>query len=48
MKTAKRIYLDALLQRSSTWIRASYEHPSPYMTAMDLKLHLVALRIKGC
>ena len=44
--TAKRNYLNACLEQPVEWLKRSYANPSAYMTAMDLKLHLLAIRMK--
>lgn len=47
MRTRHFDTLNALLLLSPKLIRLSYANPNAYMTSFNLKLHLLALRIKG-
>ena len=47
MKTKKRAYLDECMRLPVSWLRESAENPSPYMTKIHVKLHYIAIRIKG-
>ncbi|WP_223518275.1 hypothetical protein [Pseudomonas sp. BF-R-21] len=44
--TIKRNYLNACLGQSVNFLQRSYASPNACMTAMQLKLHLVAIRMK--
>lgn len=46
-KRTKQQYLALLLGMPVDWLMASAAQPSPYMTAMDVKLHYLAIRRKS-
>jgi hypothetical protein len=43
----KQNYLKALLKQNSAWILKSALSPNDYMTKTHIKLHYIALKMKG-